>query len=177
VAAQGPSWDNRRLCDDGACTGLIGSDGVCRECGKPVPFWGDERRRGMQNEGDEAIDEEPGAAAVHAGEGGGERVRERDDDENDRALCPDGACTGLLDADGRCKVCGKVDPNAVIAMRTDKRDDDDDAGEDGDGDGEGDEDDAADGGGDERKLCPDGGCTGLLGSDGKCKVCGRSAEA
>lgn len=24
-----------------------------------------------------------------------------------RRLCPDGTCTGVLDADGRCKICGK----------------------------------------------------------------------
>ena len=154
-----PSWDNRRLCDDGACTGLIGSDGVCRECGKVVPFWGDERRRGMQDE----IDEEPGMARSGADAGGDED----DDNEDERALCPDGACTGLLDDDGRCKVCGKVDPNAVIAMRNEHAktpDEEDKADVAGDGD-------------DERKLCPDGACTGLIGDDGTCKVCGRSAEA
>jgi hypothetical protein len=26
----------------------------------------------------------------------------------DRQLCPDGACTGLLGPDGRCKVCGRT---------------------------------------------------------------------
>jgi hypothetical protein len=25
---------NRRLCDDGACVGVVGDDGVCRVCGR-----------------------------------------------------------------------------------------------------------------------------------------------
>jgi hypothetical protein len=162
----GPSWENRRLCDDGGCTGLIGSDGVCRECGKAVPFWGDERRRGMQESPEaaelEALDEEPAAAV-------GRAAATSADDDDDRALCPDGSCTGVLDSDGRCKVCGKVDPNAVIAMRT-KSTGDDDRKEASPAE------DAADDSGD-RALCPDGACTGLIGDDGKCKVCGRSAEA
>ena len=33
-------------------------------------------------------------------------VIEVDDDEN-RALCPDGACIGVIGANGKCKVCGK----------------------------------------------------------------------
>ena len=28
-------WENRLLCSDGDCFGLIGPDGRCRECGKP----------------------------------------------------------------------------------------------------------------------------------------------
>lgn len=29
-------WDKRVLCSDGACIGVIGPDGKCRECGKPL---------------------------------------------------------------------------------------------------------------------------------------------
>ena len=28
-------WENRKLCSDGNCIGVIGTDGRCRECGKP----------------------------------------------------------------------------------------------------------------------------------------------
>jgi hypothetical protein len=28
-------WDNRRLCSDENCIGVIGPDGRCKECGKP----------------------------------------------------------------------------------------------------------------------------------------------
>ena len=28
-------WENRTLCSDGNCIGVIGPDGRCKECGKP----------------------------------------------------------------------------------------------------------------------------------------------
>ena len=28
-------FDNRKLCSDGTCIGVIGADGRCKECGKP----------------------------------------------------------------------------------------------------------------------------------------------
>lgn len=164
------SWEERRLCDDGGCTGLIGNDGLCRVCGRASMFWGDERRRGMKDDDDD----DDGAIARDEGTASTASV----DDE--RRLCPDGSCTGLLDIDGRCKVCGRVDESvrsrakAAPAARAEA---DADAGEDEDedhdnGDGADDEDDDGD-----RELCPDGSCTGLIGDDGKCRVCGRLAEA
>jgi hypothetical protein len=35
-----------------------------------------------------------------------ESEQERDPEEEDRELCPDGNCTGVLGADGKCPVCG-----------------------------------------------------------------------
>lgn len=29
-------WDKRILCSDGSCIGVIGPDGKCKECGKPL---------------------------------------------------------------------------------------------------------------------------------------------
>lgn len=29
-------WDKRVLCSDGTCIGVIGPDGKCKECGKPL---------------------------------------------------------------------------------------------------------------------------------------------
>jgi hypothetical protein len=36
VVGEPPSaeWSERKLCDDGACVGVIGSDGKCTVCGK-----------------------------------------------------------------------------------------------------------------------------------------------
>ena len=31
----GDSWEDRILCSDGTCIGIIGPDGKCKECGKP----------------------------------------------------------------------------------------------------------------------------------------------
>jgi hypothetical protein len=28
-------WENRQLCSDGNCIGVIGPDGRCKECGRP----------------------------------------------------------------------------------------------------------------------------------------------
>ena len=92
------AWSQRQLCDDGACTGVIRSDGQCGVCGKVALNWGDERRRGLLDE-DEAerrteehvVRREPGPAP---------------EGYEQRRLCPDGACVGLLDARGVCKVCG-----------------------------------------------------------------------
>jgi len=28
-------WENRRLCSDENCIGVIGPDGRCKECGRP----------------------------------------------------------------------------------------------------------------------------------------------
>jgi hypothetical protein len=31
-----PDWENRVLCSDGNCIGVIGPDGRCKVCGKPL---------------------------------------------------------------------------------------------------------------------------------------------
>lgn len=155
-------WGDRTLCDDGSCTGVIGGDGLCKVCGKPSQYWGDERRRGQHDvdddgdgEDDAPADEGPGAFA-----------------DDDRQLCLDGDCTGLVGEDGHCKVCGLPGPKPRAAMaraaaagaasKASAAADDDD-------DDEGDDDDD-----DDRRLCPDGSCTGLLDARGVCKVCGHS---
>jgi hypothetical protein len=203
-------WDQRQLCQDGACVGVIGPDGTCKVCGRVAPDWGDERRRGLV-----AAAAEDGEGDATEGDGGG------DEDEispaapaalgelavwQRRRLCPDGACVGVIGPDGTCKVCGK----AAVAGEDEEDDEEDDedlddgegdeaaADEDEDGDeeslaasedeeddgddgddGDDDDDDAAasagDGDLDDRKLCPDGACIGVIGADGRCKVCGKEA--
>src|SRR5215831_477757 len=46
-------WDQRQLCPDGSCIGVIGPDGTCRVCGRAAPNWGDERKRGLIDPDDE----------------------------------------------------------------------------------------------------------------------------
>ena len=102
-------WDQRELCSDGACTGLIGNDGLCKVCGRAAANWGDERRRGMtplppdgfDDDDDEPQDEAPGDYAALADP-------PEDEEWDARKLCPDGGCTGLLGDDGHCKVCGRT---------------------------------------------------------------------
>ena len=99
-------WDHRELCPDGACTGLVGPDGVCKVCGKAVPNWGDERMRGLlsEPEGDEDDAEDEGDEHE-----GGEDVEhaEQPADWTERKLCDDGACVGVIGSNGKCTVCGK----------------------------------------------------------------------
>jgi hypothetical protein len=229
-------WDQRQLCPDGGCVGLIGPDGTCKVCGRVAPGWGDERRRGLvpadvasdddkRGKADDADQDEilPSAPAML-----GEAV-----EWHRRRLCSDGACIGVIGPDGRCKICGKPASGEEQEEEEDDDDDEDygendslafpeesdlhsrdeieDDEEDGDeehgGDdddedgGDGDDDDepeitishgeaepdivivraaaAPDSGGagdlDDRKLCPDGACIGVIGPDGRCKICGKEA--
>ncbi len=122
-------WDQRQLCSDGSCIGVIGADGTCKVCGRAAQNWGDERNRGLQAdaEPDEDEDDDDGA---DGGDGPawddsssfhGREDKDDDDDEaadddsvepapagwTGRELCPDGSCIGVIGPDGVCKVCGK----------------------------------------------------------------------
>ena len=91
-------WDQRQLCPDGDCIGVIGPDGVCKVCGRAAPDWGDERNRGKRDEAlaDAELEEEQTVAEPTG-----------PDDFDDRALCPDGGCIGVIGPDGVCTVCGQ----------------------------------------------------------------------
>lgn len=102
-----------------------------------------------------------------------------------RALCPDGACLGVLDDAGHCKICGlqgtpaavAVDPDAAAAEAVTAEvpsasegpavDEPDPAAAP--------ETAAAEPGDDfaDRQLCSDPGCIGVLDTSGRCKECGR----
>lgn len=129
-------WDQRQLCPDGGCVGVIGPDGTCKVCGRAAPNWGDERKRGLidppdEDEGDGDDDDDDLDADELAADGDGdgdEYDDDADDDESydgdrdgdragltgssgewgERRLCADGTCIGLLGSDGRCKVCGRT---------------------------------------------------------------------
>ena len=98
-------WENRTLCSDGNCIGVIGADGLCKECGKPYDgpdVEGKVFEEDTPNEEEEVIEDEQ------------EEVIEDEQEEDagglgweDRQLCSDGNCIGVIGADGRCKECGK----------------------------------------------------------------------
>ena len=92
-------WDRRQLCPDGACIGVIGDDGTCKVCGRAAPGWGDERQRGLRDEA--VVEKELEKAKVVA-------QPEGPDDFDDRKLCPDGGCIGVIGDDGKCRVCGRA---------------------------------------------------------------------
>lgn len=83
--------DDRELCVDGACIGVVGPDGRCKVCGTMA-------REGSPFRADVIV---PRAATP---------VPEIEDDEewDHRRLCSDGACNGVLGPDGRCKVCQRA---------------------------------------------------------------------
>lgn len=107
-------WNNRVLCSDGNCIGVIGLDGRCKECGllfegelpfeKELPTLetapGDttpttDPAHEQSNDGDPAnitADEHPGTF--------------NDDEWANRRLCRDGNCIGVIGPDGACKECG-----------------------------------------------------------------------
>ena len=102
-------WDNRILCEDGNCIGVIGPDGKCKECGKkyegalPETFDSAEE---TQPDGPDETDETDAPAQTAADEP--EAENEDPDDWSSRQLCSDGNCIGVIGPDGRCKECGKT---------------------------------------------------------------------
>lgn len=104
-------WNHRELCPDGACTGVVGPDGVCKVCGKAVPNWGDERMRGLQNEPDDAAedqqDDDEYEDEDEPDDEGDETNEESSAEWSERKLCDDGACVGVIGEGGKCTVCGK----------------------------------------------------------------------
>jgi hypothetical protein len=100
----GDRWENRILCSDENCIGVIGPDGRCKECGKPY------------KEPPPAAEEPqpaPAQTAPGAGDAADELQRSEDsaevdpDDWENRTLCSDENCIGVIGPDGRCKECGK----------------------------------------------------------------------
>jgi hypothetical protein len=98
--AQAADWENRRLCSDGNCIGVIGPDGRCQECGRPDEPGGVSEERGA----DAPPDAPPAPALEPAGE---DSAVGADDDWENRRLCSDGNCIGVIGPDGRCRECGK----------------------------------------------------------------------
>jgi hypothetical protein len=139
-------WDQRQLCPDGRCVGVIGPDGTCKVCGRVAQNWGDERKRGLiepedsedSNDSDDADDaEHDDLAASEEGEEGDEG----DDDED-----------GDEDEDDDDQGEDPVAPHQVSAAASPPGD------------------------WSSRQLCPEGSCIGVIGTDGTCKVCGRRAS-
>ena len=100
-------WANRRLCPDGHCIGVIGPDGRCKECGRPggdAPAPVDDALPSASL--GESAPEEPPAAEASPSE---IDAAADDDDWDNRRLCPDGNCIGVIGPDGRCKECGRPD--------------------------------------------------------------------
>ena len=98
-----PDLDSRILCSDGACIGVIGPNGKCKECGKPMaeqdaPLLEAALAKAGEEDEPEPDDDWPEEEEDDA----------PPDDLEDRELCADGNCIGLIGPNGRCKVCGRA---------------------------------------------------------------------
>ena len=102
-------WDNRILCSDDNCIGVIGPDGHCKECGKkyegtlPETIVADTE---SQSEGEDELRADADMDAQPSVDTALQEETEADDWVS-RQLCSDGNCIGVIGPDGRCKECGK----------------------------------------------------------------------
>jgi len=106
-------WEERTLCSDEACIGIIGPDGRCKECGKPYagkPAGADDENESLD---DLSLAPDP---LLDSNDEDGDGLDDdlddidTDDEEDahweDRILCRDESCIGVIGPDGRCKECG-----------------------------------------------------------------------
>lgn len=104
-------------------------------------------------------------------------------DSGTRRLCPDGACIGVLNAEGVCGECRRKFGADAIAAANANGDGQTwavmDAADGLTGTDESSAGSATGAGGSafdpDRRLCPDGSCIGVIGANGTCTVCGRVA--
>jgi hypothetical protein len=103
-------WENRRLCPDESCIGIIGPDGRCTECGRradPIdePALPDDDAASAVDQA--AASSPPEAAVAEAEKTAVPAAPVEDDDWRSRRLCPDESCIGIIGPDGRCTECGR----------------------------------------------------------------------
>lgn len=96
-------WENRVLCSDESCIGVIGPDGLCKECG--LAYEGELPAASDIRSPVKTMDTAP--APVEAAESDEALVGDVDDEWAQRTLCRDESCIGVIGPDGNCKECGK----------------------------------------------------------------------
>jgi hypothetical protein len=98
-------WEQRKLCRDESCIGVIGPDGRCKECG--LPF---EERPSDEIKAEPSIEnlkETETEEELEEDAESGEEKSDLDLEWEQRKLCIDESCIGVIGPDGRCKECGK----------------------------------------------------------------------
>lgn len=100
-------WENRVLCNDESCIGVIGSDGRCKECGLA---YNGELPTGLSanNENTDTTDisDEDGVPEESEELENFDSSHISDDEWANRKLCCDESCIGVIGPDGHCKECG-----------------------------------------------------------------------
>ena len=101
-------WENRILCSDGNCIGVIGPDGCCKECGRPyegeLPAALRENKVTAETAPPETVTPPEKMTASEPEDAASDSVS--DEDWENRRLCSDGNCIGVIGPDGKCKECG-----------------------------------------------------------------------
>lgn len=102
-------WENRLLCSDESCIGVIGPNGRCKECDRPfegeLPADFNPDDSGTRPEDNDTIDTDTTDESVPDPE---QETEVTDDEWSQRTLCSDESCIGVIGPDGRCKECGKA---------------------------------------------------------------------
>ena len=91
------SLEDRIPCSDGTCVGVVGDNGTCGTCGKTY-------------DGDLQIPSKPEEQTTTetSTETDSDPVGERSEtDTDERVVCPDDMCVGIIGESGKCGVCGK----------------------------------------------------------------------
>ena len=100
-------WGKRILCSDESCIGVIGPDGRCKECGLPYEkVQTEDEAVAAEPDENQAAEPDENQAADAAGVDA-PPTSSSDDDWENRTLCSDESCIGVIGPDGRCKECGK----------------------------------------------------------------------
>ncbi|MEW5908697.1 MAG: hypothetical protein AB1659_02725 [Thermodesulfobacteriota bacterium] len=103
-SGQDAQWSDRKLCIDENCIGVIGTDGRCKECG--TPFESSDKNEHLYEPAPVNDLQKPSRTSP-GGEADGNPDSESDLYWEERTLCIDENCIGVIDTDGRCKECGK----------------------------------------------------------------------
>jgi hypothetical protein len=104
-------WEQRTLCSDESCIGVIGPDGRCKECG--LPYESEKQQDFSEEHAASDSEAEEEVAEDDEDDEGDEEVAEDDEEDavpdiewEQRTLCRDESCIGVIGPDGRCKECG-----------------------------------------------------------------------
>jgi hypothetical protein len=100
-------WEQRVLCSDESCIGVIGPDGRCKECGLPYSGTFDTSKTETvpPDIEEDYLEDEINEESEEVEEYDTEVMT--DSEWEKRTLCSDESCIGVIGPDGRCKECGK----------------------------------------------------------------------
>jgi hypothetical protein len=104
-------WENRVLCSDESCIGVIGPNRRCKECGRPfegkLPADFNSDDSGAYSEDKFATNPVPTDDEVPPDSQQAVEAEATDDEWSQRTLCSDESCIGVIGPDNRCKECGR----------------------------------------------------------------------